>query len=226
MNNNNPVSDAFSHPLLDEYLAAKPPGGPLRIGLVGGPNGGKSTVMGYVARQFPGLVSQLDETATLFLTSGLTAVPSQEELIDRWLSRFQPAMLLTQIMRELEAYDEAVLKGGIRAIVSDRGTADAMVYMPGLHDELAARFSGLTTRILYAAYDKVVHLESLATAKPELFSAQGNDKRYENLEKAQRVEMLTREAWQGHPDYHFIPGANGIEYVVGQVDGILRPILT
>jgi hypothetical protein len=214
-------------PSFAEYLTERT--GPIRIVLVGGPKGGKSTLLDRIDKRHSNKFILLPEVATAIMKAGLTRPPEDESRIDTWLTRLQPSVMFMQMLMEREAYDDAVSQNLV-GFIADRGTADAVVYLPGRHDELATLFPGLTNLHLHGAYDMVIHLESLATARPELFDDEGNDTRYEKgdsgLQRAIRVEHASRDAWEKHPNYHFFPGDRGIEATIQGVFALLDPLFT
>ncbi|MBI3270564.1 MAG: hypothetical protein HYZ53_16275, partial [Planctomycetes bacterium] len=74
-------------------------------------------------------------------------------------------------------------------------------------------------------YESVIHLESLATAAPERYGRDGNEQRFEPLERARVLELAAREAWARLPRRIIIDGRRGIEGKISEVLGILRYVL-
>lgn len=209
--------------LIHEYTT-RPKPKQLRFFIVGGPMGGKSTLLERLKSLYRGRAHFIDETATNFFTSGLSRPPRDPSRRAAWIRRFQQPILITQIMRELEILDE-LADSDVEAIFHDRGCSDSIVYLPDGDAEFNAIFGSLKIEQLRSHHDIVIHLESLATANPELFGKAGNEHRYESLAEAQTNEMATRAAWEKHPNYHFISGNGGIESVIARALAIIRPLL-
>lgn len=214
------------HPLFSEYIK-KRTGKTKTIAVIGGPKAGKSTILKALETKYSNEIVFITETATHFLSSGLTQPPANKKRTDRWLTRLQPAIILTQVLRELEAYDDAqIANSPTKMIIHDRGTADALVYLPGKYEEFQQIFQGLDINHLFNRYDIVIHLESLATANPSLFNKEGNQIRYENIQDAKRIELDTQTAWKDHPNYYFLPGKNGLEVSQKKVFEIIDSYLS
>jgi hypothetical protein len=71
----------------------------------------------------------------------------------------------------------------------------------------------------------VIHLESLATARPELYGKGNNEHRMESLEEAQALEAKTRKAWASHPKHMVIDGTKGINKTITKVVAEVKQFL-
>lgn len=207
-------------PLIDAYLRREK-SQRLRIALVGGPKGGKSTLVQHLELRYGGRVHLIDETATNLFTSGLASPPRNPDRLGAWLVDFQQVVLTVQAFREMQTLES--VDDEVEVILHDRGTADIMAYLPGGEAAMIELLPELTANVLHDQYDLVVHLESLATASPDLFDTKGNETRYETLEQAQAREFSARRAWEKHPNYHFISGSGGIEGVIARALTVIRP---
>lgn len=81
--------------------------------------------------------------------------------------------------------------------MTDRGTVDAFAFHP---DSLAD--VGTTLEREYRRYTAVVHLGSTARLGAEHYKT--DDVRNESPADALAIEKALQNAWQEHPDYHFI----------------------
>ena len=90
-------------------------------------------------------------------------------------------------------------------ILHDRGEFDAVPYVGG-EAEFARRLaeSGRSEAQLFAKYDLIFHLESLAAGKPAAYEQTSNDRRYETTEVAAQMDAHIGAAWRRHPRYTLI----------------------
>ncbi len=181
------------------------------IVLTGGPCAGKSTVL-KAAAHTPGLVV-VPEAATLLLEGPM---PAPKVWTQEWQDAFQAAILKLQLQQE----EEALERGG-QTILCDRGLLDGAAYVPGGQAEYCRRF-GLDLELVLNRYQQVIHLESLATARPELYGKGNNEHRFESLGEAQALEGRTRAAWHGHSNHTFLRGDRGLETTVYQALRLMR----
>ncbi len=194
-----------------------------KIVLTGGPCSGKSTVQRALREEFHDQLILVPEVATLLLEGGFPVPGKHLPWSQEWQDAFQAAVLPLQHSLE-EMYVLVAKNQGGKLIICDRGMLDGAAYIPGGVQEFCRRF-GVDTAEVMAHYEAIIHLESLATADPEKYGRDGNDSRFEPLEKAQQVEYGTREAWAGHPRHLIINGRRGFEGKVAEVLGIIRFIL-
>jgi hypothetical protein len=194
--------------------------------LTGGPCAGKTSCLRAIIEEFGNQVIPMPEVATLLLGSRFPppgcetiTVPAHE-----WSTAFQGAILSLQ--HEMErAYENLAEKCGARLIVCDRGVLDGAAYWSGGRRAFLDQF-GLDVGACFARYQAVVHLESLATARPDDYGRAGNEIRFEELADAQERERAAREAWQGHPGWVFIPGRHEVGRTISEVFGVVRRLLS
>lgn len=192
--------------------------------LTGGPLAGKTTVTERVTGEWSTKLVVAPEVATVLIES-LMAPPQDPAELHNWLESFQKAVTPTQRGAERCQMLKAQAKGA-RVVLCDRGILDGAAYLPGGMEQFAS-LCQLDPEEELARYDFVIHLESVATANPPLWDAlKGtNPARYETLEQAEERELALRKVYDRHPNYHFIPGGEGIESVVRAVQQVLSDLL-
>lgn len=195
-----------------------------KVVLDGGPCGGKTTVGRHLKNKYPGLVFVTPEVAS-GLTKELIPLPGRDvALSSTWLYDFQTAVLPTQIAME-KIWQDALRDTPTKLMIIDRGTLGGAAYFPGGLESFLAKFQ-LDLRNSCERYDLVVHLETLAKSKPELFSKADNEQRYETTpEQAIALDNLIQDIWKNHPNWHFIPSHLGIDTITNEVDRLIQPYL-
>lgn len=194
-----------------------------KIVLTGGPCSGKTTTLRALREEFGNQITLVPEVATLLLEGGFPVPGKHLEWSEEWQAVFQAAVLPLQ--RSIETVYRLMAQGsGCGLIVCDRGLLDGAAYTPGGLVEFCRRYEVNPDEAM-ARYEAVIHLESLATADPQLYGKAGNGSRFEPLERAQELERATQEAWSRHPRHIVINGRRGIEGKISQVVGIVRLLL-
>lgn len=183
--------------------------------LTGGPQGGKSTLLRRLQEDpdVKGLLTVVPEAASiLFLGGHPLPGPAWE---DRHWAHLEVAITSLQMSLEESLFGRSPLT------ICDRAPFDNLAYPHG--PEALALLWGDRYLDHMDRYDLVVHLESLATAEPDRFGGRlGNEGRFEDLEEAQAQEMRTRQAWQVHPNRHFVSGTKPFEDVLSEAAGIIK----
>lgn len=186
----------------------------VRIAVTGGPCAGKSTAIEALRLEYGDRIIVTPEVATMLLGSGYPAAGGQPAFLE-WLFNFQRSVGSVQMGME----DDAVLRAESRevpVVVFDRGLCDSEAYIHGDASYFYDIF-GITKQQALARYDLVIHLQSVAACRPELYGKGGNEHRMETLEEAQAVEAQTLAAWSDHPNRVVVPGGDGIDAVVARV---------
>jgi predicted ATPase len=169
--------------------------------LTGGPLGGKSTVLGALSPDPMILVRK--EAATTILEHGFHEVGERLGFNDDWKRLVQP--IINQLNQStLDAYK--LLDGPERLLVCDRGELDGVAYYPGGMGAYLNDFN-LHRLNIFALYDTVIHLETLAAHDPALYErlCKTNAVRYDTVTEAVERDRLIREAYGKHPLYQFVP---------------------
>lgn len=174
----------------------------LPIIITGGPCAGKTSVLQYLADHLPehGITPVLvPEAATTLIRGGIT--PASVGVI-----AFQDAVF------DLHLSDEAVFGEGSRhleddnpLLIFDRGLMDGKAYLEDADFKRMMDAHGLTEDDVCARYGLILHLESAAVGKPELYSSETNVARYEERDAAVEVERRTLAVWDKHPNRRVIP---------------------
>lgn len=190
-----------------------------RVVITGGPCAGKSTVLEAVRVEFASRALIVPEVATMLLGAGFPAPGDDLTWSLDWQMNFENAILPVQ--KNLEAAYELMAKEmGVGLLVCDRGLLDGAAYTPGGQAAFCEIYKLCLAESLLC-YEAVIHLESLAVGKPELYGKTNNSNRFEGLERAVQLEYATREAWQGHPSWQFLSCEDGIE---GKIHGTFEMI--
>lgn len=194
------------------------------VGIVGGTKGGKSSVMSAAREEFHGdEIVFVPEVSSLLNHGGFPMPDSRFPLGDPWQYNFQDAVFYTQLAIEEECRRRARMIGA-KVMVKDRTLGCGAAYFPGKLAEFCQRYS-ISPEALRNRERMLYHLESLATASPEDYRLRGFG-RMEGLERAQMLEMVTREVHQGHPHRIMMLGMGGVAAKADRLIGILRYLLT
>ena len=188
-----------------------------KVVITGGPCSGKSTVLDLLSREWNDRVTIVPEAATLLLSGGWPLPGKDVEWSESWRDEFQKTIVQVQISLE-EIYRTSALQKGHKLLVLDRGILDGAAYYDESEDFFAA--TGLAERSCLERYEAVIHLESLASSNPGLYSKGNNAFRFEGLEEAIPLEHRTRRAWQDHPNHQLILG-DDLACKINQVQELL-----
>ena len=198
----------------------------LKIVLTGGPCAGKTTILNAIIDEFSkSKVLIAPEVATGIFEMGYPLAGRDISYSEHWLEELQRTIIPLQKYLESQLV-EVARENGQSLIVCDRGKMDPAAYLLGGQKELAERFQ-IEADPTFAEYEMIIHLESLATANPALYDQLKltNPHRRETLEQAEALEMRTREAWQGHPNWHFVSGKLSMEEKISEVINLLSVYL-
>lgn len=170
----------------------------------GGSNAGKSSVMGFLARELQryGIKAFiLHEVATNLFNAGINhqEVPNTQELI------------ITKMINDEDALRAAAraYTGPLRPVViCDRGIMDCKIFCkPGEFETIIATL-GYTEQQIKNRYSLVIHLRSTAIGSSDVFERTFGDNKV-RIEKS-RAEVAEGDAaietaWTGHRDIQYIP---------------------
>jgi hypothetical protein len=197
-----------------------------RVALVGGPCSGKSSILEMLLKVFFGQLLVVPEMAQALL-AGVMPVPGRDlRYVSQWQAHFQRAIVGLQVQAE-DAWTIAAEQKGIGLLLCDRGLLDGAAYWDGGPGAFCRDFD-LDRQEVFARYEVVIHLQSLAVRSPEEFKdLRGkNSDRFETLEETRRLETATLAAWDGHPNRHVVNGtAKNILAKAVAVQGLVQGIL-
>lgn len=193
-----------------------------KIVITGGPCSGKTSVIFALRRELSVRAVFVPEAATLLLEGGFP-LPGRDLPWSRlWQNSFQYAIVALQQSLE-DASELQAQNEGKGLLVCDRGLLDGAAYLEGAVGEFVRRFN-LSERQALLRYDRVIHLQSLAAGRPELYGKGGNEARFEPVAEALRLEQATFQVWAGHPHRVFVAAGNTIAEKISIVSGIVSAI--
>jgi thymidylate kinase len=190
-----------------------------KIVLTGGPCAGKSTVIEFVKEVFGKRVVIVPEAATVLLSSGFPVPGRDIEWSLEWQYQFQNTIVTLQ--RSLEVTHRQIAQDSdARALICDRGLLDGAAYTPGGVTEFCQLY-GVDRQLAEDEYDLVIHLESLAVNKPELYGKAGNENRFENAAEARELDEKTKNAWCGHRNQIVLGGRKELSDIKAEVTNLI-----
>lgn len=156
-----------------------------RIVITGGPGAGKTAVLELARRDLCKHVEVLGESARIVFGGGF---PRRLDLASRRAAQ----RAIVHVQRELEEIGAS--SPGVRTLLCDRGTLDALAYWPGSRDDFF-RELGSTYEAELARYHAVVHLRV-----PEGGNGYTNDAiRIESAREAREIDETLLDVWARHP---------------------------
>ena len=186
-------TEKLAIPAVRAHLASKIK----RIVIAGGPGSGKSTFILDLSGEYPD-VQFCPEVASIVI--GQVGIDPPSTPLEE--NRFQQAVYRTQKIFERTSIEYAAsLKK--RAVVFDRGTVDAPVYLTGG----VSQFEGLfrtSMKAELASYDAVIFLDIPPEDVYERICA-NNPSRSENYEDAVKRNEGVRKLWSEHPNCYIVP---------------------
>ncbi|HIE29367.1 TPA: hypothetical protein EYP66_19015 [Candidatus Poribacteria bacterium] len=194
-----------------------------RIVLTGGPCAGKTTTLNKLRCEFGARIVVVPETATMLLSSGFPVPGEDIRWSLEWQNEFQSAIFSVQKSME-NIYTLLAQEKGASLVICDRGLLDGAAYTQG-GLKAFCRIHNVDLAAVLARYKAVIHLESLAVGRPELYSKASNEKRMESLEEAQKLEFAIRMVWNKHPNYHLINSENTMTEKIIKVIDIIKTVI-
>ncbi len=202
-----------------------------KIALTGGPCAGKSALLEALKYEFGDDVVIVPEVATQLLEvpydEGGIGVPGRDvEWSQEWQDRFQKMIIDKQLHDETVITQTADGRERPTVVVCDRGVLDGAAYVAGGREEFLQKFN-LNPQTCNDLYDEVIHLNSLATDKPDLYEQLKvtNPSRFETVERAKELDEKTFQAWEGHPNHVRVASGEGIEQKIETTFGEIRKLL-
>lgn len=192
----------------------------------GGPCSAKTYCLGVLSKLYEEQVLVVPEVATALFAEGYE-LPKEppEEWEDKVHFDLQATILQRQQKAEKDHLEIAAATGK-RLVMCDRGQLDGAAYWPSGLCGFLSTFN-LRAETVHECYVAVIHLESLATGRPDRYEKcrTSNPHRHEPLPLAQSREYAVRLAWSGHPNHHFLPTQDTADDQVQAVLTALRSYL-
>ena len=180
-----------------------------KIVITGGPCGGKTTALSWIANNLPQRgykVLFVPETATELIGGGLTPWGCGTNL------DYQRCQMELQLTKErLFERGGRTMDADKLLIVCDRGAMDNKAYMTDEEFDQLCREMGTDEKTLRDRYDAVFHLVTAAKGVLSAYSNDNNAARYETPEVAAAVDDRIIAAWTGHPHFRVIDNSTHFE---------------
>jgi predicted ATPase len=192
-------------------MSTPAPRPPRRIAVTGGPGGGKTSVLGELARTHADRVVIVPEVATVMFAHVFPQVLDGAE-------RCAVQRAIFHVQREVEGVYAARLRPG-QVLLCDRGTPDGAGYWPGGQD---AFFAAMQSRCEdeFARYDAVLFLETAAAGG--LSIASGNATRVEDLATAVEIDRRLLQVWSRHPRLHRVAHRQDFATKIAEARAVLH----
>lgn len=156
-----------------------------KLAITGGPSGGKTTVIQFIAKEFPDVVTIVPEAASILYGGGFPRRKSK-------MARRHAQRAICFVQRELEDWVDA--ENSAKLIVCDRGSLDSVAYWPASSTDFFKSIKTNRRRELNR-YEWVFHLD---TADATHFDTT-NPIRTETHREAIELNEKVKRAWHGHP---------------------------
>lgn len=188
--------------------------------LTGGPCAGKTSMVPIVEEwcKLNGIrLFKIPEIASMYISSGID--PRGLEI--NVMSTINRAFMRTQMDIENVAAQTAKETSKTDSLIlCDRAVLDSAAYVPPHAWHFMIHTSGQSTARLLDRYDMVLHLQSVAVDKPELY--QGNSIRTEDVAASAIMDGLTLRAWEAHPEHKLIDNRGDFKTKARSVLGYLE----
>lgn len=178
--------------------------------------GGKTSALEAVEKEFGDRITAVPEASSCILKKAMPRPGRDIAWSEKWSRAFQNVILPLQ--REMEfTWGLVAEERASQMLLMDRGMMDGAAYMPGGIEPFIKTF-GLDIDEVYDRYDTIIHLETVAKTRPDLFGKTGNPDRYETKpEDAVALDEALQKVWKQHPNWILVPSELGIEGVVNRV---------
>ena len=179
-----------------------------KIVITGGPCAGKTEAMGLIKETFTKkgyTVLFIPETATELIPGGVCPWTCGTNL------DYQICQCRLQAFKE-EIFDTAIktMPQENFLLVCDRGMFDNRAYMTQEEFEICLSKLNTTEEEVYAQYDAIFHLETVAKDYPQFYTLDNNEARYETAEEAAALDDRLYQAWSNHPNHVVIKNSEDV----------------
>ena len=185
--------------------------------ITGGPCAGKTTALSKLDRVFTDRgykVIIVPETATEVIGSGInpneiSVVDFQRVIMSRGLNKEESTRIVSR------CFEKDVI------IFYDRGMLDSKAYMDYTDFIRILKENGITETEARDNYDAVFHLVTAAIGAVEYYTTANNEARSESAEQAAVLDIITRDAWLGHPHLRVIDNSTGFS---DKIDRLIKEV--
>lgn len=193
--------------------------------LTGGPAAGKTSIVSAIRDEYGSTVEVIPEAAQMLIAGGFPMPSADLDWTQAWQYDFQDALQPLQLSLERHHRRQAIATDK-KLLLCDRGLLDQAAYLPGGTDEFLERYE-MTKERIFARYDRVLHLGTIATNQQDYERVNALQARVEQgPQQILHADERTRQAWAGHPAVRVIPATENIEDKIQQVLGILHDAMT
>lgn len=192
-----------------------------KIVITGGPCGGKTTALSWIATNLPQRgyrVLFVPETATELISGGLDPRECRTNL------DYQRCQMQLQLEKE-KIFEQGAhaLDAEKVVIVCDRGAMDNKAYMTDLDFLRLCEEMDTSEVELRDRYDAVFHMVTAAKGAEEAYTTANNSARTETPAQAAELDDRLIAAWTGHPHLRIIDNSGPFE---DKLKRLLREILS
>lgn len=180
-----------------------------KLVITGGPCAGKSSVVAMLKDEFGDEIITVPEPATLLLAGGFPAPGKHLDYSHEWQYAFQKSVLTLHRSLE-EAFALMGAGKSAKLLVCDNGLPSGAAYMPGGVKEFE-RMYGIDFAKEIAAYDAVIHFETIALSAPEKYGRHNNEHRYTTIDQAIKHDEILKRIWSSHPKHFVMPSGWSLE---------------
>lgn len=168
-----------------------------KIGVTGGPAGGKTYFTNYSREIFSNLGLRpvyVSEVATLFQNYGIGPISKVLNNLEYqyMVAKFQLS-IEDVLLKSLEKSEDKIL------LVFDRTVLDGKAYCTAEEWKIVLDRIGITEQDIYSRYDLVLHFVTTAIGKFNNYSTENNFARHETVSQATERENCTVIAYNGMP---------------------------
>jgi len=186
----------------------------LRIVLTGGPCAGKTTCLGLVKQHLADkgfAVCTVPETSTFLLSNG-ASYPSLDEDKRHIYQQFEDYFLSLHLKIEETFANIVSLENGPKALIYDRAIMDIKAYVPeDVWKKMLLTAGFASEEEVFAKYDYVIHLVTVANGATTHYGIGTNDIRMENPEQARELDNLTFKNWSAHHNVVRIANSESVQ---------------
>jgi len=176
-----------------------------KIALTGGPGSGRKEITMRLAAHF-------EEEVIIVQDAARDAKEERdEEWQEKWEEDYELEMMRRQLEYEIAARKDAEKMSRPAIIICERGLPDLSSFSKDQGEDFYKKL-GLKKEEALGLYDEVIHLESLAKDKPELYEQKRErNKSLVSREKALEIDQNFLKAWEGHKNRSIISTTDSVE---------------